>query len=160
MMAYETDCRFDCLLDLPRDQAFRLFVDRLELWWRSPFQDGGETAVEAGVEPFPGGVCYEIDVSGRRRIWGTVLSIEDPLFVRLAWQVTQNGEEEADPAAASRVMVNFREAGQATRLEVVHNEFLRHGQDGKAYLKRMSAPDGWPHILQELKTAAASAPRL
>lgn len=155
-MSHETECRFDCLLDLPRDQAFSLFVDRLDLWWKSPFRDAGAGLSEAGIEPFAGGVCSEIDGSGRRRIWGTVLSIEDPLFVRLAWQVTQDGEEEADPAAASRVMINFRDAGRATRLEVLHTEFLRHGETGEDYMKHMCAPEGWPDILKNLKAAAKS----
>ncbi|ASP36378.1 SRPBCC family protein [Labrenzia sp. VG12] len=155
-MSYETECRFDCLLDLPRDQAFSLFVDRLDLWWTSPFREVDEEETEAGIEPFAGGVCYEIDSNGRRRIWGTVLSIEEPLFIRLAWQVTLEGEEEADPAAASRVMVNFRDAGRSTRLEVVHTEFLRHGEAAADYTERMRAPEGWPTILQNLKAAAGS----
>lgn len=153
-MTHETECRFDSLLDLPRDQAFSLFVDRLDLWWPSPFRETGDGEVEAGIEPFAGGVCYEIDGAGRRRIWGTVLSIEAPLYIRLAWQVSQDGEEVADPAAASRVMVNFREAGGATRLELVHNAFLRHGEAGADYLAEMRAPDGWPRILENLKSAA------
>jgi len=152
-MSYETECRFDVLLDLPREQAFSLFVDRPDLWWVSPFRQAGGDAVEAGIEPFAGGACYEIDSSGRR-IWGTVLSIEPPLYVRLAWQVTQAGEEVADPGTASRVMVNFRQAGGATRLEVVHDEFLRHGETGADYLARMRAPEGWPRILDNLKKAA------
>jgi len=156
-MVHETECRFDCLLDLPRDQAFALFVDRLDLWWRSPFQDAGESKHEAGIEPFAGGTCYEIDDNGRRRIWGTVLSIEAPLFVRLAWQVTLAGTEEADPAAASRVMINFRDAGRATRLEIAHTEFLRHGETGAQYLQRMGEPEGWPQILKNLKEAARGA---
>jgi len=152
-MSYETECRFDILLDLPREQVFSLFVDRPDLWWVSPFTETGDDALEVGIEPFAGGVCYEIDSMGRR-IWGTVLSIEAPLYVRLAWQVTQEGEEVADPGTASRVMVNFRDAGGATRLEVVHDEFLRHGEAGADYLTRMRSSGGWPRILDNLKAAA------
>jgi uncharacterized protein YndB with AHSA1/START domain len=155
-MVHETDCRFETLLDLPRDRAFALFVDRPELWWSSPFRDAGEAAVEVGIEPFPGGGCYEIDDSGRR-IWGTVLSIEAPLYIRLAWQVTQDGEEVADPATASRVMVNFRQSGSSTRLEIIHGEFLRHGEAGVDYQNRMRGEAGWPRILEQLKKAARSA---
>jgi len=157
-MSYETECRFDTLLDLPRDQAFSLFVDQLDLWWVSPFREADGTELEAGIEPFAGGACYEIDGNGRR-IWGTVLSIEPPLYVRLAWQVTQGGTEIADPGTASRVMVNFRDAGRSTRLEIVHDEFLRHGENGADYLSHMQAPDGWPRILNNLKSAAANGDR-
>ncbi len=155
-MANEHECRFEGLLDLPREQAFSLFVDRPDLWWTSPFGGGGEEAVEAGIEPVAGGSCYEIDGSGHRRIWGTVLSIEPPLYIRLAWQVTQDGAQIADPGAASRIMVNFRQAGDATRLEIVHNEFLRHGEHGADYSRRMGDPDGWPRILGSLTRAARS----
>ncbi|GAB4531218.1 MAG: hypothetical protein Tsb0019_32990 [Roseibium sp.] len=155
-MVHETECRFETLLDLPRDRAFALFVDRPELWWSSPFREAGEAQVEVGIEPFPGGGCYEIDENGRR-IWGTVLSIEAPLYIRLAWQVTQDGEEVADPATASRVMVNFRQSGNSTRLEIIHSEFLRHGEAGVDYQNRMQGETGWPRIIEQLKTAAKSA---
>lgn len=155
-MVHETECRFETLLDLPRDRAFALFVDRPELWWSSPFREAGKAPVEVGIEPFAGGSCYEIDDNGRR-IWGTVLSIEAPLYIRLAWQVTQDGEKVADPAAASRVMVSFRQSGNATRLEIVHSEFLRHGEAGADYRDRMGGQAGWPRIIEQLETAARSA---
>ncbi|MES0809435.1 SRPBCC family protein [Roseibium sp. SCPC15] len=160
-MAQEQECRFEVLLDLPRERAFSLFVDRPELWWSSPFsspaEGPGDSKVEAGIEPCVGGSCYEIDGDGRRRNWGTVLSIEPPLYIRLAWRVSQDGEEIADPSAASRVMVNFRQAGEATRLEIVHTEFLRHGEHGADYQKLMRQPDGWPRIIRNLQQAARAA---
>jgi len=157
-MAQEHECRLDSLLDMPREQAFSLFVDRPGLWWSSPFrkrgQDHEKGDVEVGIEPFAGGSCYEINGDGRRWIWGTVLSIETPLYIRLAWQISQEGEQIADPAAASRVMVNFRQAGEMTRLEIIHNEFLRHGENGTDYSKRMRQSEGWPRIVERLQKAA------
>ncbi|POF34873.1 SRPBCC family protein [Roseibium marinum] len=158
-MAEETECRFEGLLNLPREQAFSLFVDRPGLWWASPFDVPDPGEIDAEIEPFAGGSCYEIDSKGHRRIWGTVLSIEDPLYVRLAWQVSLDGREIADPAAASRVMVNFRVAGDSTRLEIVHNEFLRHGENGAEYLNLMGRPDGWPRIIGNLREAARATGR-
>lgn len=155
-MSHETECRFDSLLDMPREKAFSMLVDRLDLWWSSPFADVAQGNVEAGIEPFAGGTCYEIDSAGQQRVWGTVLSIEPPLFIRIAWQVTIDGTEVADPATASRVMINFREAGEATRLEVVHSEFLRHGETGAEYLNRMRRSEGWPDTIARLKSAARS----
>ncbi len=155
-MAQETECRFDCVIDLPRGRAFSLFVDRTELWWTSPFH-GSTGCADAGIDPYAGGSCFETDKDGHRRIWGTVLSIEEPLFVRLAWQVSQDGNEIADPSAASRVMVNFRDAGESTRLEIVHNEFLRHGEFGEDYLRFMQQPEGWPRIIERLRQAAGTA---
>ena len=92
-MAQEQECRVDGVLDLPRERAYSLFIDRPGLWWTSPFRDAAEGEIQAGIEPFAGGSCYEIDSSGRQRIWGTVLSIEPPLYVRLAWQISDDGTE-------------------------------------------------------------------
>lgn len=156
-MEQEQECRIDGLLELPRERAFSLVIDRPDLWWASPFADAQGDRVEAGIEPFPGGACYEIDSAGRRRIWGTILSIEPPLYVRLAWQISLEGEEIADPGTASRVMFNFRQSGDSTRLEIVHSQFLRHGEDGALYCSRMSAPEGWSRIFGRLKSAARTA---
>jgi uncharacterized protein YndB with AHSA1/START domain len=155
-MAHDTDCRFDGLLALPREKAFALFVDRLDLWWTSPFEEADAGAVDGSIEPYPGGSCYEIDAKGQHRVWGTVLSIEPPLYIRLAWQVSQDGQEVADPATASRVMVSFRQLGEATRLEIVHSEFLRHGEKGGEYLDRMRQSEGWPRIVANLEKASRS----
>lgn len=156
-MVQDTDCRFDGLLALPREKAFSLFVDRLDLWWTSPFSEAEDGAVDGSIEPYPGGSCYEIDANGQHRVWGTVLSIEAPLYIRLAWQVSQDGREIADPATASRVMVSFRQLGEATRLEIVHSEFLRHGEKGGEYLARMQHPEGWPRIVANLEKASRTS---
>ena len=154
-MAEQAECRFQGLLNLPRAGAFRLFVDTPELWWVSSFQEAGDRCMDVGIEPCSGGACYEVRSKGQRNVWGTVLSKEEPLFLRLAWQVSQDGSPVADPATASRVMVNFRYAGETTRLEVVHSEFLRHGEEGTAYLNDMAESQGWPQTIQRLQDAAA-----
>ncbi|MEP2706757.1 MAG: SRPBCC family protein [Roseibium sp.] len=159
-MDEQLECQFNALLSLARDKAFKLVVDHPDLWWTSPFQGMEKESLEAGIEPFAGGNCYEIDKSGKHRIWGTVLSIEEPLFVRFAWQVSPNGMPIADPATASRVMLSFRESGEATRLEIVHTKFLRHGEDGAAYKNDMAGPNGWPRIIERLQKAAGSGRRL
>jgi uncharacterized protein YndB with AHSA1/START domain len=156
-MSDDTTCQFECVLPLERQKAFELVIDHPQLWWVTPFSDPGEAVRECGIEPHPGGVCYEIGEDGRRRVWGTILSIEEPLYVRLAWQVSPAGEPIADPAAASRVVISFRDAGDATRLELVHSEFLRHGEDADHYRNAMaSAEGGWQDWLKRLQKAAAS----
>lgn len=156
-MEQHLEYRFDCVVALPRTAAFALFVDKPELWWLSPFADSAGQRVDAGIDPFAGGSCYQISPSGKQLVWGTVLSIEAPLYFRLAWQVSAEGAPIADPAAASRVMVNFRDAGENTRLELVHSEFLRHGEDGAAHRDHMAGPDGWPILLKSLAGAAIEA---
>ena len=154
-MPGETECRFECVLNLTRPKTFNLVVDRPDLWM-SPMLDGaGQTdAAETGIEPFAGGPCYLITAEGQRIIWGTVLSIEEPMYVRLAWQIGPDGLAVADPGASSRVMINFRDAGEYTRLEIVHGEFLRHGEQGEAYCEKMRGTGGWPQLVTNLQDAA------
>ena len=102
-MTHDTECRVEGMLNLPRAQAFSLFVDRLDMWWTSPFKDAGEAKAQAGIDPHASGSCYEIDANGQHRIWGTVLSLEPPLYIRLASQISRDGEEVADPATAIRM---------------------------------------------------------
>lgn len=153
-MAPENECRFEGLLNLPRERAFALFVDQPELWWSSPLAQPGSKLADAGIEPLVGGGCYEVDQAGHRKVWGTVLSIESPLYVRMAWQVSQDGELIADPATASRVVVSFRQVGDATLVEIVHSEFLRHGEKGSEVLEQVRNSSGWPRVLKDLQAAA------
>jgi uncharacterized protein YndB with AHSA1/START domain len=155
----EYECRFESVIPLPRSKAFKLVVDHPELWWRSPFEKTQGERLDVRIDPFLGGACYQIDGKGQQQVWGTVLSIEEPLYLRIAWQVSQDGEQVADPAAASRVMINFREAGEVTRLEVVHSKFLRHGEGGGDYMREMMQPDGWPRILKDMADAAGAMPQ-
>lgn len=154
-MSNEEPCRFECVLPLVRGKAFELVVDHPSAWWISPFPGSGGAIRECGIEPRPGGTCYEIGEDGRRRVWGTILSIEEPLYVRLAWQVSAKGEPIADPATASRVMISFRDAGEATRLELVHSEFLRHGEEADDYLHAMAVDGGWEKRLDRMAEVAA-----
>jgi len=158
--ASEYECRFENVVDLPRARAFQLVVDYPELWWTSPFRDSRGQSLDAGIDPFVGGACYQIDGKGTRQVWGTVLSIEAPLYLRIAWQVSQDGQQIADPSAASRVMISFRDSGERTRVEVVHNKFLRHGENGGDYMQELMTPEGWPRVLANVSRAAVKMPRV
>ncbi|NBN64309.1 hypothetical protein GWI72_11240 [Microvirga tunisiensis] len=150
----EQSISLEVVLPLPRPQAFELVVERFAAWWPREYTFLGETLDDIGIEPHLGGACYEQDRGGRRVVWGTVLSIERPLYLRLAWQISPEREPIADPAAASRVMLSFRDAGDATRLELVHTDFIRHGERAAEYQAAMASPAGWQHCLGRLTAMA------
>jgi len=150
----EKACTHECVLPISRDKAFSLVVDHFGDWWPRDYTFSGEDLKELVIEPFPGGNCYEVDNNGRMIIWGTVLSIEAPLFIRLAWQISPDRQVVPDSATASRVMISFRDAGEATRIELVHNEFIRHGEGGDRYRVAMASPMGWPKCLEALAKTA------
>ncbi|SHL51880.1 SRPBCC domain-containing protein [Roseibium suaedae] len=157
-MPAEENCHFEIFLNLPRDKAFALLADHLSAWWLAVAPGGGvrDKVQDAGLEPHAGGVCYEITANHGHLVWGTVLSIERPLYIRLAWQVTSDGKPIRDSAAASRVMISLREAAGGTRLELVHTDFIRHGEDAQASLEAARGEGGWPARLASLQAAAAT----
>ncbi|ADZ71704.1 SRPBCC family protein [Polymorphum gilvum] len=144
----------EVVLPLPRAAAFSLVVDGIGVWWPPQFRLTGDPDAEIAIEPHLGGACTEQDGRGRRLVWGTVLSIEPPLYLRLAWQIAPGRRAIADPAAASRVMLSFRDAGETTRLELVHSEFVRHGEDAAAWRAELASAGGWPDGLARLAAAA------
>ncbi|MCY1708163.1 SRPBCC family protein [Pannonibacter sp. SL95] len=151
----EQSISLEVVLPLPRQQAFELVVERFAAWWPREYTFLGETLDDIGIEPRLGGQCYEQDRGGKRIVWGTVLSIEKPLYMRIAWQIAPDRQPVVDPAAASRVLMTFRDAGDATRLELVHTDFIRHGESANDYRAAMASPAGWPLCLSRL-TAMAS----
>lgn len=158
-MTGELVCETHIMVPLARPKAYALFVDNVPLWWTSAFEapngdDETETLLDGAIEPCAGGVCYEIGLDGKRRVWGTVLSLEPPLYIRIAWQVSPDRKPVPDPAAASRVMIAFRDAGEFTRIEVVQSEFLRHGVQGESYGADL-AETGWNARLAQIKAAAS-----
>lgn len=150
----EQSISLEVVLPLARPQAFELVVERFAAWWPREYTFLGDNLDDIGIDPHLGGQCYEQDRGGTRIVWGTVLSIEQPLYLRLAWQIAPDRQTIADPAAASRVMMSFREAGEATRLELVHTDFIRHGESADEYRAQMASPAGWPFYLARLAALA------
>ncbi|WP_417685182.1 SRPBCC domain-containing protein [Roseibium sp.] len=156
-MSVDQPCRFECYLPKPRDKVFTLLVDHPERWWQPIAAAAvGDVIETAAIAPHPGGVCEETSQSGKRKVWGTILSIERPLYVRLAWQLTSRCAPIMDSAACSRVMITLRDAGEGTRVEIVHSDFIRHGDDAQACHDLMCSPEGWPSIMKRLEEAAKS----
>ncbi len=152
----ETDApiAFAVSLPLSREAAFDLFVERFGDWWPRDYTFSRDPAADLAIEPMPGGACSEQVPGGARIVWGTVLSIEPPLFLRLAWQISPERGVIADPAAASRVTVEFRAQADGTLVELTHRDFLRHGEAGEGYRAAMASPQGWPFCLDALVLAA------
>ncbi len=133
---------------LPRSEAFAAFVDRIGSWWPKDATWSGERLAAFAVEPRLNGRATETDSSGTVRTWGTVLSVERPSHIVIAWQKTPAGDPEPSEATASRVDVRFAEVDpQTTDVVVVHRDFPRHGDGWQAYRARMASKDGWPRLI-------------
>jgi uncharacterized protein YndB with AHSA1/START domain len=63
----------------PPERAFAVFTQRLGTWWPlEPYSIGASKAVDAALEPHPGGRWYEIGEDGSQCDWGHVRAWEPP----------------------------------------------------------------------------------
>ena len=90
------------------DPAGKLLVDRIGEWWPWQRTFSRDPAADLSIEPMAGGACTEQTPGGPRRVWGTVLSIEPPLYLRLAWQISPDGEPVDRMSPGFRVMTWLR----------------------------------------------------
>jgi uncharacterized protein YndB with AHSA1/START domain len=140
-------------IPVPVERAFDGFVD-LSTWWPREYTWAGDTLVDIGIEPRPGGFCFERGPHGFTCHWGRVLAWERPGRLVLAWQIAPDRVPEPDPAKASEVEVRFRPSGPSdTRVELEHRGFARHGQGGHAYRQALASPQGWPFMLDRYATS-------
>lgn len=135
------------------ERAFAVFID-LPAWWPPEFSWSGDVLETLGIEPREGGFCFERGPNGFRCDWGRVLAWEPPARLVFSWQISPDRVPEPDPAKASEVEVRFFEEGpSATRVEVAHREFARHGESAQRYRTDL-ADQGWPYLLDRYAAAA------
>ncbi|HSJ23179.1 MAG TPA: SRPBCC family protein [Longimicrobiales bacterium] len=131
------------------DRAFEHFVRHLGTWWPREYTWSQDVLEEIGVEPRKDGRCYEIGPHGFRCDWGRIVAWDPPHRLVFLWQIGPDRTPQPDPARASEVDVRFVETGtDATRVELEHRDFGRHGRDSDAYRDGLAAPQGWPYILE------------
>src|SRR5664279_359349 len=102
-----------------RAQAFAMFVNNLGTWWPRDLTWAGENLADIVIEPTYNGRALERDKSGGTQVWGTVLSVERPNHIVIAWQISPNRAPEPSQATASRVDVRFVEIDPATTEVVI-----------------------------------------
>jgi len=142
------EVRSSVTVKLPREEAFRLFTDRIGAWWplsRHSVYEGEATGVT--MEPRVGGRLYESAADGRTSDWGTV-TVWDPVDrVTMTWHPGY-GEE-----LATLVEVTFTDAADGgTHVELLHTGWEVHGVEAQEAADTYRS--GWPGVL-ELFAAAA-----
>lgn len=137
------------------ERAFALFTRDLTSWWPKEYTWAGEVLETIAIESRQGGRCFERGPHGFQCDWGRVLAWEPPRRLVLAWQISPAREPEPNPAKASEVEISFQPEGpDATRVDLEHREFARHGQKGSIYCEAMGSPQGWPYILERYRASA------
>lgn len=138
------------------DRAFAVFTDELATWWPREYTWARDVLDTIGIEPTEGGRCFERGPYGFWCNWGRVLVWDPPSRLVFSWQISPR--REPDPAKASEVEVRFVAEGlQATRVELAHRSFERHGEGSDGYRAALDSEQGWSLILDRYAAAAIRA---
>jgi uncharacterized protein YndB with AHSA1/START domain len=128
-------------VELPPDEAFRLFTDGINEWWplTEGYAYGGERAQEIVLEAVVGGRFYERFVDGDEMRVGTVTVCRPPERIVFTWR---SPEWPAD----TEVDVRFTTADRGTVVSLEHRGFERLGPEGAAIARRWVS--GWPRVMR------------
>ncbi|MBX6750158.1 MAG: SRPBCC domain-containing protein [Micromonosporaceae bacterium] len=140
--------RQSIFVELPADEAFRLFTDGIGQWWPldEGFSYGGNRARDIFLEARVGGRFYERFVDGDELQVGTVVSCTPPHTIVFTWR-------SPDWAAETEVEVTFTPATGGTTVELVHRGFERLGPDGPTMARRWA--NGWPRVIAAFADGAS-----
>ena len=141
------------VVHVPVDEAFEVFTADVDAWWPRTHHIGKSEMRRIVIEERSGGRCYTEHVDGTEYDWGRVLVWEPPRRLLLAWRVTHTFGHEADLSKASEVDVRFIPVDRgATRVEVEHRFFTRHGSGAETLRAVVDAPNGWTRVMGEYET--------
>jgi uncharacterized protein YndB with AHSA1/START domain len=160
MAASQTEVRQQVTVAAPVEKAFAFFTERFDDWWPMSHHIGAGTPQVRLIEPGVGGRWLERADDGAECVWGSVLGWEPPRRLVLSWAINGRFELDPDTGHASEIEVTFTPDGTGTRVELVHRHLDRHGETWPMLARAIAADGGWPTILQQYATAAATDSRL
>lgn len=136
-------------VQLPPERAFVRFTEQMTDWWPPEYTWAQQKLAAIAIEPAEGGRCFERGPHGFSCDWGRVLACEPPARLVFTWQISPQRVPQPDPERVSEVEVRFTAEGDgATRVELEHGRFERHGEGADGYRAAMDSPQGWPLLLE------------
>ncbi|CAN5406924.1 SRPBCC family protein [soil metagenome] len=128
--------------------AFKVFTEKMDLWWPRTHHIGKTPMTGMVVEPQQQGRWYTRHEDDSEAEIGYVMQWQPNAVLVLAWQI--NGDFEFDPALVTEVELNFIPEGpQTTRVKFEHKNLGRLGGS-----KAESMDEGWGMILALYKGVA------
>lgn len=145
--------RHEIVVAAPPERAFEVFTARMGTWWNlSDHHIGEAPAVDAVMEPEPGGFWGEIAADGTRCPWGSVLAWEPPTRVLLAWNLDTRFAY--DPDTQTEVEVTFTPDGSGGTLVVLEHRLDGYGDKAAEMQVVFDQPNAWSALLAEFAKAA------
>lgn len=142
------------VVPLPPEPAFSIFVDEASVWWPHNCTLSEEEFDRLAIDATPGGRVVEFDHHGNMYLWGRVLEVERPTRIALSWHITTDWGLQASASDASRLRIKFEAQGGRSVVTFVHQSLKNQG-DWEAHLAALSAPDGWPCVLERFRATCA-----
>jgi uncharacterized protein YndB with AHSA1/START domain len=131
------------------ERAFAIFTSEIDSWWPRSHHIGKSPMKKVIVESAAGGRCFTEQADGTDCDWGRVLVWEPPHRFVMAWQIDARWQYEPELANCSEVEVRFTPAaGGATRVDLDHRHFERHGAGGDTIRTAVGSPGGWGSLLE------------
>jgi uncharacterized protein YndB with AHSA1/START domain len=142
-------------VEVPVDQAFRVFTGSIDEWWPHQFHIGRADVAEVVLETHENGRWYERGVDGTECDWGRVLVWGPPNLLVFTWQINGSWQFDPDPAHASEIHARFTATGPArTTVEIEHRGFER--LDGGGTINdAIRGGGGWVFLLDGFATTVA-----
>jgi len=151
--------RVSVRVDVPADDAFRIFTEEIDLWWRrgAKFRHAGARKGIVAIEPREGGRVFE-SVDGDPPFVieiGVVQAWEPPRRLAFSWRNANFA-----PGEWTLVEVDFAPQRDATLVTVTHRGWAklrddhpaRHGLVGLAFSRMMAA--WWGDQMASLRLTA------
>ncbi len=137
----------ELLVEASQMTAFKVFTEKMDLWWPRSHHIGKTPVTESVLEPGVNGRWYTLHEDGSRCDVGHVLEWDPYAQVVLAWQI--NGNYKYDPNLITEVEVRFiAEGPKTTTVKFEHKNLGR-----MSGVKAVAEMDyGWGWILQLYKT--------
>lgn len=148
------------LVRVPTDEAFRIFTEKIDGWWRHglKYRLGKDRSV-VHLEPKLGGRLFESfhapSGAPRTRETGTITTWEPPTRVVFEWRAANFAPEEK-----TEVEVVFEPSRSGTNVTVTHRGWskirpdhpARHGEEPSAFTRSLGA--WWGDLMTSLRMRA------
>lgn len=139
---------------VPQARAFEIFTRDYAKWVPDGQYLSAQRPAAVVIEPRKDGRFFERAADGTEMDWGRVRAFEPPSRFVFGWHLNSHWQFVADPSQASEVEVRFVADGPAaTRVELEHRHFDRHGEGAEGLRAAVASEGGWPLTLQSFAKA-------